>query len=288
MIMQQSIPAAVALLLLTSGCASLGGPPAIVGPEGALKAPAAATDSHLGKRFEKAFTQAAATDDAATALAMLRSGFSLVDANCNLFFQRAGKNQRTARIARDAIAPITAILTGVLAIQDFSNRPGRKENILQAITLATAGSSAALDIYEAHFLFGSDNIDSVQTQTLTALAVHRQAALGAPPTGFDGAVTTLMQNQNICMPPTILSRVKAAIKNSPLAATNAQGQVIGGTSAAGAPAPTSGPGAPLGPGAPPVLPGGMIGPPAPPVPPPPAPPRASDMGIINVDVPPPR
>ena len=154
---------------------------------------------------------------------MLRGGFGLIHANCGAYFDEMGRNQKRSQVLRDLISPITTVLTGVLALQDFSKNPSRKEDILSIISLGSGALASGLDIYDTRFLFGTDNIDSVETMTLNAITAHRNDVLANPPSEFAFAMTQLIDNQDICTPPQILTLVRESIRNAnpqPPAATD--------------------------------------------------------------------
>ena len=195
------------------GCTSFRGPHPIYDSHGLVADRLARPDSGLYILFEKdARTSFAYRDNAAAASNMMTSGFALIHANCNQFFLEMGRNQRRSQITRDLISPITTVLTGILALQNFAENSGTKERMLSIISLGSGAVTSGLDIYDTRFLFGAENISSVQTMTLSALTAHRKTVLGAPPDRFEFAVMQLIDNQNICTPPQILTLVRQSIQ----------------------------------------------------------------------------
>ncbi len=197
---------------LIGGCTSFRGPHPIYDSHG-LVADRLVGDSGLYRWFEMdARTSFRDRQNEAAALNMLTSGFSLVHANCSQFFNEMGRNQRRSQIARDLISPITTVLTGILALQNFAENSNTKERMLSIISLGSGALTSGLDIYDTRFLFGAENIDSVQTMTLLALKAHEDVVLKSPPKRFEFAARQLIDNQNICTPPKILTLVRQSIQ----------------------------------------------------------------------------
>ena len=154
----------------------------------------------------------AAPTDEAKARAMLEAGFSLIDARCNDFFAQKVGTQLGVRTVKDTIAPVMALLTGVLAIVDFSSEEKRKdyESIL---SLGSVAALAGIKVYEDNFLFSADNIDNVRELTTTALKTHAQAARILTQPSPDTSLQYVIENQMICTPGKIRDLVKGAIAN---------------------------------------------------------------------------
>jgi hypothetical protein len=201
---------------------------------------------------------------------MLSSGYTHIYIFCDSYFNSMGQQQRKSRVIRDTIAPISALMTGVLALHSFNKNPGSKEDLLAVIGLATAGTAAALDIYDEHMLFGADNIDSVRTLTKNALAAHYVEVRSAPVISFDAATRHLLDNQAICTPQHILSLTRTAIAEGKVAARRNQAA----SSAPGTPAAPGTVGTPGTPGTP-----GIVG--APGTAPPPSGDERVDVTVDN-------
>jgi hypothetical protein len=215
--------AAAALPL--SACAGIQGPPQVIGQQGVLPRP-------LGGTWEDRFVRSAdaAFADRSSEAAkkeFLRAGSMLVYTRCSDFFQRMGRNQGRSRVARDYIAPVVALLSGVLAFHDFGEDSDSEQNILEALTLGSNFATAALDIHDRHFLFGADNIDSVREMTLNALSKHRVTVMDRDLKSLDDAVEYLIDNQTICTPPHILRLARAAIANSKPETVDTSGKPTG-------------------------------------------------------------
>jgi hypothetical protein len=151
----------------------------------------------------------------------------LVYTRCNEFFQHTGRNQSRSRVARDYIAPVVALLTGLLALHDFGDDSNDEQNILEALTLGSTFATAALDVHDRHFLFGADNVDSVREMTMNALSSHRLAVMGRELDTVYDAVEHLVDNQTICTPPHILRLARQAIANSEPETVDPQGNETG-------------------------------------------------------------
>jgi hypothetical protein len=205
------LTAAAALPL--SACAGIQGPPQVINKGGILPPPS------FGGTWEGRFVNAAnaafepGSSDAAQK-EFVRAGTMLVYTRCGDFFQRMGRNQGRSRVARDYIAPVVALLTGILAFRDFGDDSDREQNILEALTLGSNFATAALDIHDRHFLFSADNVDSVREMTMNALSKHRVAVMERGFETLEDAVEHLVDNQTICTPPHILRLARAAIANS--------------------------------------------------------------------------
>lgn len=157
-----------------------------------------------------------------TTARMLRSGFMYNYSFCSTYFYRMAIRQRNAKVARRVLPPLSALITGVVGLQDFSGNPDTKERIVQSVALGSAFSTSLLDVYEEQFLYGTDNIDSVETLTLKALSVHREAVLAREDIGFEQAIQHLIDNQNLCSPQSVLTMARNAIKGAKVEPAAAQ------------------------------------------------------------------
>ena len=205
--------AALSSLSLLSGCYSLQGSERLLDRDGYVTdvvPEKAIFRADFLRAFEERQAGRQPTDDEIDA--MLRSGFSHIYSYCDNYFDVMGMQQRKARIARDAIAPIASVITGILALHNFENNSGRKEDMLAVLGLTTAASSASLDIYSEHMLFGAENIGSVETLTKAALVKHSSTVLAFEDIDFSAAVRHLLDNQAICSPQHILLLTREAIR----------------------------------------------------------------------------
>jgi hypothetical protein len=217
--------------LLVAGCTSVQGPPRILNSHGTLAAPADGNPNapgNLEANFQAAALAAFPGADrdgnappvtAAVIDEFKRSGFALVYARCNDYFWRMGGNQTRARVARDAIAPIVTLLTGIIGLRDFTTNPTREQDLIQALSLGSAFATSGLDIYDSHFLFGAENINSVRILTFNALATHRTGVDTLQVTTPEQAAIHLIDHQAICTPPNILALAREAIATGRLEQT---------------------------------------------------------------------
>ncbi|QDZ08484.1 hypothetical protein FPZ24_14225 [Sphingomonas panacisoli] len=236
--MAKTIIVAAAAAWALSGCASINGPRKIdaafpditAAPDsGATPNALAPVPRPIGKvadpklAFMKWFF---ATDfvasyndrtNATKAGAMLSSGFLLITANCQDFFDGAARDQRRVNVIGDLVAPVTNIVTGLLTLGDLKDHPDRTKDRLEILSLVSNATNAGLNIYEQRFLFGAENMDGVRTLTLNTLADHRQGVIDdIKPQTFDEALLQLFDNEAICKAPHILTMVRAAIRNGQL------------------------------------------------------------------------
>lgn len=198
--------------LTLSGCYSLQGPPQLINGSGVVnqKTNVAARSESLTDNFRLAVDDA--VKDGATPQQverMIDTGVLLVRTNCDDFFRRMGAIQRDSRISRDMIAPVVAVLSGLVALQGFSG--GKTDNYLQALSVGSTAAIAGIDIVDRHFLFGADNIHSVEQLTFRALNAHQRGIAQNGPYSFEGAVLQLIDHQVICTPASILDLTKRAI-----------------------------------------------------------------------------
>lgn len=151
---------------------------------------------------------------------MLRSGFMYNYSFCENYFNVMAKNQRRSKISRSLLAPLTSVITGIIGLHDFSQNPGEKEDLIQGLAIGSAAATSLLDIYDEHLLFGTDNVDSVETMTLKALNAHSTKVLQQNNMFFETAMQHLIDNQGQCSPQSILTLARSSIKNSDIVATN--------------------------------------------------------------------
>lgn len=232
------IAAAAALL---SGCGnSANGPPRLfiagapaespVGAtcvDGQVQVPATTEPSDRHLLSDDFFARACASfeqeEDESRARLMTRLGVTLTTIRCRDFFHERGGNQTRERILRGSIAPVSALLTGLVGAVDFDSDADRL-NWLEVLALGESASLATLDLYEREFLFGAENVASVEVLVLRALEVHGQA-IEAQNVDFHQAARNLVQHERICTPAAILDLTRSAIRNGQVAARTTSGAV---------------------------------------------------------------
>lgn len=149
----------------------------------------------------------------------LDSGFALVYSNCDDYFWLMGQNQTGTRVARDAVAPIVSLLAGLIPLGVLTGNADRAQNLIEGLALGSAFATSALDVYDSHFLFGVENIDSVRTLTQNALGTHRSAVAGLTIANSYQAAMHLIDHQAICTPAHILALARVAIAKGDVQAT---------------------------------------------------------------------
>lgn len=182
---------------------------------GVLTAPQSGPESmqsgNLGLNFSRDVCAAIAAQDSQDATKdMLESGITLVKVRCTDFFAAKRANQSRARLTRSLIQPLTVAVTSTFAVLNFGSEQ-RESDALALLAAGNALATAGLDIYEDQFLFGAENVTSVEAMTLRALAAHETDILNANLTSFNRGVRALLDHQNICTPGNILNLVQASI-----------------------------------------------------------------------------
>jgi hypothetical protein len=146
---------------------------------------------------------------------MMDAGITLNRMRCNDFFAERAGNQTRERILRGTIAPVSALITGIIGIVDFDTDAGRQEAI-QILGIGESATIAGLELYESEFLFGAANVNSVRTLTMRAADEHAAGIL-AQSVGFYTAARHLIDHQMICTPANILELAQAAIREGRIA-----------------------------------------------------------------------
>jgi len=188
--------------------------------------------NNLELNFSKLVCRSLADSSSSTkASDMLQGGVTLVKVRCNDYFAAKGTSQEKARLTRSLIAPVSALVTSVFAVINFSSEK-RESDYLALLAAGSTFASASLKIYEEQFLFNADNINSVRGLTMRALDTHRTAVLSGSPLSFDTAIRQLTDHEMICTPASILDLTRAAIDTGTVKARRA-----GGTGADGKTAP---------------------------------------------------
>jgi len=141
----------------------------------------------------------------------MRTGFGLVKADCSRFFQVAGRNQARSRIVRDTISPVANLLSGLLALRNIP--AGGADDAASILALGTSTATSGLDIYDQRFLFGADNIGSVEQLIIRTLTEQGNAALNQRNINFETASSEIFAHQAICTPTQILRLTREAIQN---------------------------------------------------------------------------
>ena len=140
----------------------------------------------------------------------MQAAYALIYADCGAYFAHMSRNQGRTRIARDSIAPISSLITGILSVVRFEN-PAAEQDASTILAVATGAGTSALDVYDQHFLFGADNIDVVRQLVMRALAAHALASFVRKTNRFDQATVHIEDNQAICRPSHILTLARQAI-----------------------------------------------------------------------------
>jgi hypothetical protein len=209
--MRHSRIVVTALALPLSACSTYGIQP-VYGPNGIVK-PAGTQYLSVNEKFLAAAQKAFEDDSPANAAAMDAVGRDLVEINCHEYYRIMGRNERTSRIARNLILPITTALNSLLALHDWTNDTGTKEHLLGLINIGSAATMSGLDLYDEHFLFKSQNIDSVRTMTMEELGLHRRDK-PATQVSFSAAVLDLRHFENLCTPAHILVTARRRIEGT--------------------------------------------------------------------------
>lgn len=152
-------------------------------------------------------------DEKVAAKDMVDSGITLVKTRCSDFFAAKRGNQTKARLTRSLLQPLTVAVTSTFAVINFGGENGEQKQS-DALALLAAGNAlatAGLDIYEDQFLFGAENVTSVEQMTMRALAAHEQAILSSEIPSFNVGVRRLIDHQSICLPGNILDLVRQSI-----------------------------------------------------------------------------
>lgn len=148
-------------------------------------------------------------NDPVKARRMMNAGVTLTMTRCNDFFAQRAGNQTRARVLREAIPPVSALLTGIIGLANFDTDEGRQEAI-QILGLGQTATVAGLEVFQREFLFDSQNVFSVRNLTMRALDEHSSQILDSD-SGFYPATRHLIEHQMICTPASILELVTQAI-----------------------------------------------------------------------------
>lgn len=224
--------------LVTSACANNGGRPQFISDGGVSKEVNTAsgvspTGDGLLFQFKLAAEEAKpftagpnsklkirdGVEDPKKQRAFMDAGFALIQARCNSYILSKSDSQRRVNVWRDTFAPITALLTGAVALigkgDDTSN------DALTALSLGTSAATAGFRIYEQRYLFGAENVNSVRLLIQKALADNAAEAAKTKDEKltYSQSVTHLINNQAVCSPGHILQLVSAAIKAGDVVST---------------------------------------------------------------------
>ena len=140
----------------------------------------------------------------------MRAGFSLIYIRCGEYFDQKGSHQANANLLRDSIAPIAAVISGVMALHSYKSA-NNAEKDLKWLALGTSSAIAGLDVYTEHYLFGAENVNAVKSLMLEELATHSGKALTLDPANMEEAALQIYDNQDICTPAHIATSVRGAI-----------------------------------------------------------------------------
>lgn len=160
--------------------------------------------------YDSACRSLAAPGDSALGRAMIDPGVTLTRVRCADFFAERSANQMRQRVLRGGVAPVSALITGIIGVSSFTTDADRQEAI-QILGIGQSATTAGLDLYESEFLFASENVNSVRILVMRALDEHA-ARIIAENVGFYGAARHLIDHQMICTPANILALTQAAIR----------------------------------------------------------------------------
>lgn len=206
-----------AVLLL--GCTTTKGPAPVLSSKGPLET---AATTGVAKKFIDSHTASFnAINNAALSTQLAKDGFAFIYANCNDYFLSAGDSQKWVIFSRDTVGAVGTLASGIMALRNSSPVSAGY------VALTTGAIFGGLDIYTKNFLFSAENISSVQALTNRALDVHRIAVLESGVDDYNGAVTAIIDNQNICSPMHIASLAKEAIKNGTVVASSDPADALG-------------------------------------------------------------
>jgi hypothetical protein len=155
---------------------------------------------------------------------MAVDGIKLADVYCQEFFASSGANQKWLGVGKDLITATGAAAGSLLALSSPANAAAAG-----AIGLFTATATNGVDLYTRNFLFGADNIDTVRSLVIAALAAHAAAVLPTPDGSawdFHAATQVVRDHQYLCSPAKIRSLVLAAIKDATPAGGALQAEVV--------------------------------------------------------------
>jgi len=152
------------------------------------------------------------TNEPAKQRAFMDAGFALIQARCNEYILSKADNQRQVNVWRDTFAPVTALLTGAVALLGKGDETNN--DALTALSLGTSAASAGFRIYEQRFLFGAENVNSVRLLILKALSDNASQASTTTneKLTYSQSVVHLINNQAVCSPGHILQLVSEAIE----------------------------------------------------------------------------
>lgn len=179
-------------LAAAAACAGLGGcasPTLTLGTEGPVRT---SVETGVVKTFYDAVSSARTSPSDENAQKMLLQGFRLVYANCDEFFNTAGKHQQWIFVARDVVGAIGTIGTSVLALHDGSKMA------VSNLALATGVTYSGLDIYTKNFLFSAENIAAVRELITKALEQHENGVMALAPFSYETATMHILDK--ICLP----------------------------------------------------------------------------------------
>lgn len=213
------------LMLVVTGCVT-SGPGLIVSPTGTTATGSGGTVS----AFAEAYRQSAATvvpapngaapdssSAADKAYTMVKIGTELQYQLCADFFRTAGKEQQWLLFAKDALATIGTVTTGILGAS------GGSASAIAWVGLSTGAGITGINLYARNFLFSEDNVQAVQDMTLKAVSAARTAAISEDLKGsynFASAVSALMDVQAVCEVQNILVMVRKSISTAKPKATD--------------------------------------------------------------------
>jgi hypothetical protein len=177
-------------------------------PGAVIKTSGPANTSTVGLKgvFKIAADNSAANPrDALLAADFLHQGFALVSSNCRQYFRSAGEAQQWLQASRDVLA------VGSTAAISLMTLEGERPRDISKVALGAAFGASSIDLYTRQYLFGAENISTVEGLVQKALKKHQLLAESGPTYDYGSAVDQLMDNQNICSARRIAALAKDAI-----------------------------------------------------------------------------
>jgi len=159
--------------------------------------------------------------EAQAARTMMNDGFALIYATCSEFFDSGGQTQKWLIFARDVVGAAGTLATSVLALTHAGSAA------TAGTALGTGALFSAVDIYTKDFLFSAENISSVETLTLNALAKHSSSVPVGDWLTYNDASIAILDNQKLCTVSKIASMAKDAIRNGKPNASTSDGDTTG-------------------------------------------------------------
>ncbi len=151
---------------------------------------------------------------------MALAGFKLADQYCHDFFARKRTIQNGNNVINDFASGATSLAGAVGGL--VSGSPAAPAAIGSLVGI----SNQATALTNKDFLFGQDNIDTVEGLANTALVADTSTALPNPDVSdwtYDLAVGTIRRHEQICDPSHILTLIKQSVQNAAVQSKDSNG-----------------------------------------------------------------